>query len=108
MTSPHDAASDPDAAPAPHAEPPEPIEPIEPIEPAEPVEPALPPPPEAAAPSEPSYVEAVRWWLVAAGIMLMLPRQWPSAGIAFLLALVCHAVVRRRRRPSRAQPGAPA
>jgi hypothetical protein len=51
-----------------------------------------------APPRQPTYLENARWWLLATGLMLMLPRQWPSVGIAFALGLLCHLVVRLRQR----------
>lgn len=44
------------------------------------------------------YLKALAWWLTAAGILLLLPRQWPSAGIAFALGGLLHAVHAWRRR----------
>lgn len=51
------------------------------------------------------YLKAAAWWLIGAGVLLLLPRQWPSAGIAFGLGLLLHTVVAWRRRD--AEPHVP-
>lgn len=45
----------------------------------------------------PALASAV-WWCIAAGVMLLLPRQWASAGIAFAIAAVL-ALLKRRKYP---------
>jgi len=46
------------------------------------------------------------WWCVSAGVMLLLPRQWASAGIAFGIAGVLALVKRRRYPPAKKTPAA--
>ena len=38
------------------------------------------------------------WWCIAAGVMLLLPRQWASAGVAFAIGTVL-AILKRRKYP---------
>ena len=45
----------------------------------------------------PALASAV-WWCIGAGVMLLLPRQWASAGIAFSIAAVL-ALLKRRKYP---------
>ncbi len=58
----------------------------------------------------PPYLQALAWWLTASGVLLLLPRQWAAAGIAFGLGGLSHVAARRRARRGRlggADPGDP-
>lgn len=46
-------------------------------------------------------LESAVWWCVAAGIMLLLPRQWASAGMAFALAAILFVIKRVKHGPSK-------
>ena len=53
----------------------------------------------------PPIARAAGWWLIGSAILLLLPRQWASAGIALVLAMLLFAYQRRRDRAEAAATG---